>query len=235
MAAARARAAFTEAFELAAANFKEKGDEPKRDGLALLVNTPDQRYVVINAVTKRDPSWAKKLTEQMLKQDSEDAEAAATQNPQRDIRTAAKLLDLAATLLTSDAETAKEMSGKVESQAQARELLDEILAAAGKAPDPVVTARSLLAVAFLYAKIDPAQSLSVLSNAIATMMRRNFPGSHSSGESRGRTSPGTQHFRRLTSALRPCSVNWERMTSTPPCPKPITLRIDRCAPTCCLR
>ena len=102
----RARAVFTEAFELAAANFKEKGDEPKRDGLALLVNTPDQRYVVINAVAKRDPSWAKKLTEQMLKQESEDAEAAATQNPQRDIRTAAKLLDLAATLLPSDAETA---------------------------------------------------------------------------------------------------------------------------------
>ena len=101
-----ARAVFNEAFELAATNFKENGDEPKRDGLALLVATPDQRYVVINAIARRDPSWAKKLTEQLLKQESEDAEAANTQNQQRDLRTAAKLLDLAASLLNSDAEAA---------------------------------------------------------------------------------------------------------------------------------
>src|SRR5947209_7583583 len=55
----RARAVFAQAFELAAANFKEKGDEPKKEGLALLVTTQDQRYVVINAIAKRDPSWAK--------------------------------------------------------------------------------------------------------------------------------------------------------------------------------
>lgn len=101
-----ARGVFAEAFELAAANFREKGDEPRREGLALFVDTTDQRYVVINAIAKRDNAWAKKLTEQMLEQDRREAEDGATRNPQRDIRTAAKLLGLATTLLASDAETA---------------------------------------------------------------------------------------------------------------------------------
>lgn len=34
-----ARGVFNEALELAAANFKEKGDEPRREGLALLADT----------------------------------------------------------------------------------------------------------------------------------------------------------------------------------------------------
>lgn len=101
-----ARGVFADAFELAAANFKEKGDEPRRDGLALLVDTPDQRYVVINAIAKRDSAWAKRLTEQMLEQDRREAEEGATRHPQRDLRTAAKLLGLATSLLSSDAETA---------------------------------------------------------------------------------------------------------------------------------
>lgn len=101
-----ARGVFAEAFELAAANFREKGDEPRREGLALLLDTPDQRYVVINAVAKRDNAWAKKLTERMLEQDRREAEEGATRNAQRDIRTAAKLLGLATALLSSDAETA---------------------------------------------------------------------------------------------------------------------------------
>lgn len=101
-----ARDVFTDAFELAATNFREKGDEPRREGLALLVETPDQRYVVINAIAKRDNVWAKKLTEQMLEQDRREAEEAATRNLQRDSRTAAKLLSLATSLLSTDAETA---------------------------------------------------------------------------------------------------------------------------------
>ncbi len=101
----RARAAFAEAFELAAANFKEKGDEPKRDGLAFQITTPDQRYVVVDAVARRDPAWAKRLTEQLLKRDAEEAESSAARNPQRDLRTASKLLELAASLLPSDFES----------------------------------------------------------------------------------------------------------------------------------
>src|ERR1044072_996642 len=43
------RAAFSDAFDLAVMNFKEKGDNPRKEGLALLIETPDQRYVVLRA------------------------------------------------------------------------------------------------------------------------------------------------------------------------------------------
>jgi tetratricopeptide (TPR) repeat protein len=98
----KARAAFTEAFELATQNFKEKGDEPKREGRALMIEIPDQRYTVIRAVSKRDPAWAKKLTGEMLKKDRQEAEEATTKNPETDIRTADKLLESASSLLSSD-------------------------------------------------------------------------------------------------------------------------------------
>jgi hypothetical protein len=98
----KARATFTEAFDLAAQNFKEKGDEPRREGRALLVETPDQRYIVIRAVSKRDPAWAKKLTEEMLKKDRQEAEEATTKNTDKDVRTDAKILDSAISLLPSD-------------------------------------------------------------------------------------------------------------------------------------
>jgi hypothetical protein len=102
----KARATFTEAFDLATVNFKEKDDDPKKDGLALMIDTPDQRYVVIRAVAKRDPGWAKKLTEKILRQESADAEEQLTNHPERDIRTAAKLLDSASSLLSSDVNAA---------------------------------------------------------------------------------------------------------------------------------
>jgi hypothetical protein len=102
----RARAAFNEAFDVAARDFKEKGDEPKRGGRALLVETPDQRYVVIRAVARRDPAWAKKLTAEMLKKDRQEADEATAKNPQADVRTAWKLLDSAAALISSDPDAA---------------------------------------------------------------------------------------------------------------------------------
>ena len=62
----RARATFTDAFELATENEKENEHKGPRS-LILRLQIPDQRYVVIRAVTKRDPAWAKELTQQMLK------------------------------------------------------------------------------------------------------------------------------------------------------------------------
>src|SRR6266480_537696 len=38
-----ARAAFTEAFDLAIVNFKEKGDKPRQEGVGLVAPTPDHR------------------------------------------------------------------------------------------------------------------------------------------------------------------------------------------------
>ena len=98
----KARAAFTEAFDLAVVNFKEKGDEPSREGKNLLISTPDQRYIVISAIAKHDTAWARKLTDQMLKEQQQEAEEKLTKDIQRDTRTAEKLLNIAISLLTSD-------------------------------------------------------------------------------------------------------------------------------------
>ena len=65
----KARAAFTEAFEVAAQHEKEHSELSKDGPRSLLMFTPDRRYVVIRAVAKRDPLWAKKLTAQVLKLD----------------------------------------------------------------------------------------------------------------------------------------------------------------------
>ena len=103
----KARATFAGAFELAGQNFKENGDEPKRVGRAALVETPDQRYVVIRAVAKRDLAWARELTEEMLKKDREEAREATTKKPGTEMRTADKLLSTASSFLTSDVNAAR--------------------------------------------------------------------------------------------------------------------------------
>jgi len=97
----RARAAFADAFELATRNFKEKGDEPSREG-KVLISTPDQRYVVISVIAKHDAAWAKKLTDQLLKEQRQEAEEKPAKDSQRDITTEERLLAVASSLLSSD-------------------------------------------------------------------------------------------------------------------------------------
>jgi hypothetical protein len=92
----KARSAFAEAFEAAKRYFREKGDAPARDG-KLLIQKPDQRYEVIRAIAKRDSAWARKLTEQLLKEQREDTEAKA-----KDPRTGEKLLSMASALVRTD-------------------------------------------------------------------------------------------------------------------------------------
>ena len=53
----KARAAFTEAFELATEAEKQTEQKGPRS-LIRRMQTPDQRYLVIRAVAKRDPAWA---------------------------------------------------------------------------------------------------------------------------------------------------------------------------------
>lgn len=103
-----AREVFASAFDLAARDYRENGDEPKREGLALSVNVPDQRYVVIRAVARRDAAWAKRLTEEALKADRQEAESATATSAGRgsDSRTAAKLLDAASAFLPDNPEGA---------------------------------------------------------------------------------------------------------------------------------
>jgi len=94
----RARAVFTEAFELAIENEKEAEQKGSRSVL-LRLQVPDQRHIVIRAVAKRDPAWAKELTRQMLKPDRE---APSTRDSVSDVLTAARLLDSANKLIATD-------------------------------------------------------------------------------------------------------------------------------------
>jgi hypothetical protein len=73
-----ARKIFTDAFELAEKVFKEKGDESKRDG-KLLIQVPDQRFVVMRAIAKRDGAWAKQLAVRVAEETRKQAEQAASE------------------------------------------------------------------------------------------------------------------------------------------------------------
>lgn len=62
-----------------------------------------------------------------------------------------------------------------EDQTQARELLNEIADAAARAPNTVVTARALLALAYLYSKIDTNRGIEELANAVKSINRLEAP------------------------------------------------------------
>jgi len=98
----KSRAAFTEAFDLAVQNFKDKGDELMRVGKTMMISLSDPRYTVIEAIAKHDATWAKKLTDQMLKEERQEAEDKPTRDIQRDRKTAEKLLMIADSLLPAD-------------------------------------------------------------------------------------------------------------------------------------
>jgi len=57
---------------------------------------------------------------------------------------------------------AEESLKTIDDQTQARELLEEVIAAAAQAPNTIVTARTLLAAAFLYTKVDMNRAVSVM-------------------------------------------------------------------------
>jgi hypothetical protein len=108
----KARTAFTEAFELAVQNEKDKSEQSKNRPRALILSmqNPDQQYVVIRAVAKRDSAWAKKLTEEMLKPDRQSGEQASTKDSFNDVLTAYRLLDSATQLLSTDINTAVDLA-----------------------------------------------------------------------------------------------------------------------------
>jgi len=105
----KARAVFTEAFDLAKESEKENEQKGPRS-IALRLQDPDQRYVVIRAVAKRDSAWAKDLTRQMLKVDTHDGEPSATRDSYKDVLTAERLLDSATKLLPTDVNAAFDLA-----------------------------------------------------------------------------------------------------------------------------
>ncbi len=60
-------------------------------------------------------------------------------------------------------------------QSQAREMLEEVVTAAAKTPGSMVTARTQLGVAHLYTRIDQAQAIAVLAQAVKTINALDSP------------------------------------------------------------
>lgn len=104
----RARTVFTEAFELATVTEKENEQKGPRS-VALRLQVPDQRYVVIRAVAKRDSAWAKELTRQMLKRPNE-SDAPAARSSLENLLTAERLLDSAIKLIPTDINAALDLA-----------------------------------------------------------------------------------------------------------------------------
>lgn len=110
---AQARAVFAEAFELASRHYRERGDETRREaGRAdsklpgLLVQLPDQRFVVLRAIAKRDPAWARELGARAAEETREEAKRDEAASKERRRPVGEKLLAFAETLLASDRQTA---------------------------------------------------------------------------------------------------------------------------------
>ena len=104
----KARAVFNEAFELAADNEKDNQQKSSRS-MILRMQTPDQRYVVIRAIAKRDPAWAKELTRQMLKA-TNDGETSATRSSFEDGLNANRLVESALKLIPTDPDAALDLA-----------------------------------------------------------------------------------------------------------------------------
>jgi hypothetical protein len=100
----RARAVFTEAFELATQYFRQRGDEARIEK-SLYVLLPDQRFRVLTAIARRDPEWAKRLAQTLAEESARDAEKTA--QPATGISDIGeKLIGMALPLLEVDRQTA---------------------------------------------------------------------------------------------------------------------------------
>ena len=110
----QARAVFAEAFELASRHYRERGDEIRQEkGRAdsklpgLTVQLPDQRFVVLRAIARRDAAWARELAARAADETREEAkkdEAAADKERLRPV--GEKLLLFAESLLETDTQAA---------------------------------------------------------------------------------------------------------------------------------
>ena len=101
----KARAAFVEALDLAIQNFRDAGDVVKQEG-RLPIQQPDQRFVVIAAIAKRDREWARKLTDQVFEEEIKEAENKPVKDLTPDYQRPQKLFAVAYSLLPDDPEAA---------------------------------------------------------------------------------------------------------------------------------
>ena len=103
----KARAAFTEAFDLAIET--EKDPSKRSQQLIVRMQVADQRYVVIRAVAKRDSAWAKELIQEIVKLDT-DAEMTPARESVSNALTATRLMQSAGQMLATDSNAALELA-----------------------------------------------------------------------------------------------------------------------------
>ena len=110
---AQARAVFTEAFELASRHYRERGDEMREEQRrpdsrvqGLMVQLPDQRFVVLRAIAGRDAAWARELAARAAEETRAEAKKTETASKERHRPVGEKLLPFAESLLESDRQTA---------------------------------------------------------------------------------------------------------------------------------
>ncbi|PWT87560.1 MAG: hypothetical protein C5B55_14590 [Blastocatellia bacterium] len=104
----KARAVFAEAFELATENEKWNAQNGSRV-IILRLRVPDQRYVVIRAVAKREPKLAKQFTEQMLKSIPDTGRESARDSFES-VLTSERLLDSAIKLIATDVNASMDLA-----------------------------------------------------------------------------------------------------------------------------
>jgi hypothetical protein len=98
----KARAVFLDALELAYQDYKEKGVGLRREGGLLVAEKPDQRYAVISAIGRRDPVWARKLSDRMLEDEARELRKDESPDAEDSRRTNEQLLTIAFKLLPTD-------------------------------------------------------------------------------------------------------------------------------------
>ena len=94
-----ARAAFEEAFDLATQDFQLRLKSPADKKS----NLPDQRFVVIHAIARRDSAWARRLAKAIAEENQRDEEAGVSAANRDQAET---LLNIATSLLQNDSKTA---------------------------------------------------------------------------------------------------------------------------------
>lgn len=101
----KALATFTEAFDLAVQDYKENGDVVARVSnkqFAARIPAPDQRYKVLTALAKRDPAAARKLSDQITREDLQNLEDNSAVSTEAKRKNAEKLLGIAYSLASTD-------------------------------------------------------------------------------------------------------------------------------------
>lgn len=95
------RSTFKDALDIANGDYQEKS-ERSRQSPTSASSVVDMRYKVIAAIAKRDLDWARKLSDQILKEQEDRAANEATNHSEQNAATAEKLLSVAFSLLPSD-------------------------------------------------------------------------------------------------------------------------------------